>query len=185
MNSNRSSSLSLAGLFTALTVVGAFIKIPFFPVPITLQSLFALLAGCVLAARYALLSQVAYLLLGLMGLPVFANGGGIGYILQPTFGYLMGLPVAAYLVARLVSRAKSFYGLVAINFLAAAIILAMGIIWLYLSLHYFVGKPLSLTGTIYSGAIIFLPGELVKAVIAAFTRQILVKRILFSRRENG
>ncbi|RJQ32718.1 MAG: biotin transporter BioY [Actinobacteria bacterium] len=93
--------IALIALFTALTAVGAFIKIPlpFTPVPITLQVLFAILAGLMLNKYHAFLSQLAYVLLGIIGLPVFAGGkSGLATILGPTGGFLVGFMVAAFVV---------------------------------------------------------------------------------------
>ncbi len=83
--------------FSALTAIGAQIEIPHVPVPYTLQTLFVLLAGGVLGRRNGSLSQVLYLLAGMIGLPVFAGfGGGFGRLLGPTGGYLLSFPIAAY-----------------------------------------------------------------------------------------
>jgi biotin transport system substrate-specific component len=72
-----------ASLFGALTAVGAYIIIPLPPVPITMQTLFPGLAGMLLGARLGALSQVVYLFLGILGLPVFAGGkAGIGVLLD-------------------------------------------------------------------------------------------------------
>ncbi|MCG8608351.1 biotin transporter BioY, partial [bacterium] len=92
----------LSSLFAALTAAGAFIKIPLPYVPLTLQPLFVIMAGSVLGAKFGAQSQLIYLAVGLSGVPVFANGGGPAYILQPTFGYLLAYPVAAYTVGFLV-----------------------------------------------------------------------------------
>ena len=70
------------GLFTALIEAGAFIKIPIPVVPFTLQYLFTMLAGLFLGSRRGMISVVAYMLLGLAGLPIFSEGGGIWYINQ-------------------------------------------------------------------------------------------------------
>ena len=83
-------NLSLMALFAALTAVGAFITIPVPPVPFSLQIFFAILAGALLGSRQGAMSIVIYLLLGLCGLPVFTKGAGLSYLLQPTFGYLLG-----------------------------------------------------------------------------------------------
>jgi biotin transporter BioY len=91
------NKLSLTALFAALTAVGAFIKIPLPYVPLTLQTLFVMLAANLLGPKYGSLSQGIYLALGLIGLPIFAQGGGPGYIFQPTFGYLVGYPVGAFI----------------------------------------------------------------------------------------
>ena len=95
----RTKDLTLAALFSALIAVGAFIKIPFFIVPITLQTLFVVLSGLVLERKFAVLSVIVYLMIGLAGFPVFANGGGINYIFSRTFGDLVALAFATYFIA--------------------------------------------------------------------------------------
>ncbi len=91
----------LVALFAALTAVGAFIKIPIGPVPFTLQFLFCAYAGALLGARKGLYSQLLYVGIGLLGIPIFAKGGGFGYIFQPTFGFLMGFIICAFVVGLL------------------------------------------------------------------------------------
>ena len=71
--------LTLVALFSALIAVGAFIKIPFLLVPITLQTLFIVLSALVLERKLAVLSVIVYIMIGLVGFPIFANGGGINY----------------------------------------------------------------------------------------------------------
>jgi len=96
--------LAFGGLFTALIAAGAFLKItiPVQPVPMhfTLQFFFVLLAALVLGSRRALASVVTYLVIGLSGLPVFATGGGLAYLLKPTFGFLIGFAAAGYAAGR-------------------------------------------------------------------------------------
>jgi biotin transport system substrate-specific component len=92
-----------AAMFGAATAMGAYIMIPLPPVPITLQTLFVVLAGALLGGRLGALSQVVYLLLGIIGLPVFHGGkGGLGILLGPTGGYLVGFIAAAYVVGKLI-----------------------------------------------------------------------------------
>lgn len=94
--------LTLCALFCALTALGAFLTIPLPYGQITLQWLFAVLTGFVLAPRAALFSQIAYLLLGLMGAPVFSGfSGGISAILSPTFGFVPGMVICAPLHSHL------------------------------------------------------------------------------------
>lgn len=86
-----------SALMATLTAVGAYIAIPIGPVPIVLQNLFIMLAGLLLGGRWALISVGVYLLAGVVGLPVFAGGtGGIGKLVGPTGGYLLGFAAAAY-----------------------------------------------------------------------------------------
>ena len=110
MNPTKPRKLStrdivLCGLFAALIAVGAFIRItlPTEPYPFTfsLQWLFVLLAGFLLGARLGALSVATYLIVGLVGVPVFVHGGGPQYIFRAGFGFLLGFLPAAFLVGRI------------------------------------------------------------------------------------
>ena len=94
--------MTLCALFTVLTAVGAFIKVPVPVVPFTLQLLFTMMAGLLLGGRLGALSVGIYAVLGLAGLPVFAEGGGFWYILKPSFGYILGFIAGSYVTGRMV-----------------------------------------------------------------------------------
>jgi len=90
--------------FTLLTAISAKIKIEVGPVPITGQTFAVLLSGALLGAKKGALSQVFYLLGGLAGIPWFARGGGISYLMSPTFGYIIGFVLASFFVGFLCER---------------------------------------------------------------------------------
>lgn len=103
--------LTFSSLFAALTAVGALISIqsPFSPVPITLQTFFTLTAGVLLGSRYGALSQVVYVLLGVFGLPVFANmTSGFGVLVGPTGGYLFGFILGALVIGIIAGLEEKF-----------------------------------------------------------------------------
>ena len=106
----RTQDVIYCGLFAALMTVGALIKIVLpigvFEVTVSLQVFFALLAGFLLGARNGFLSILAYLIIGLIGVPVFAHGGGLGYLIKPTFGFLIGFAFAALFAGLLTNREK-------------------------------------------------------------------------------
>ena len=102
----KTKSMIYCGLFTALIAAGAFIKIPVPVVPFTLQYLFTMLAGLFLGSRRGMISVVAYMLLGLAGLPIFSEGGGIWYIFKPSFGYIIGFCLGTY-VTGLIAECRS------------------------------------------------------------------------------
>ena len=104
MRHQKTTSLLLCAVFTALLVVSAFIRIPTPLVPITLQSGMVLICGILLGPKYGSISVLLYVCLGLCGVPVFAMGGGLGYVLQPTFGYVMGFILGAYITGTLTWR---------------------------------------------------------------------------------
>jgi len=127
---NLSLTYQIAAIaaFTVLTIIAARITIPFIPVPFTMQTFAVLLAGMVLGSRAGALSQVAYLALIVVGLPVDARGLGAAAFFGPTGGFLVGFVVAAFVVGLMVERSgerrwvRWIAGLV-----GAAIIYAFGI----------------------------------------------------------
>lgn len=109
MEKTKLKGMVFAALFAALTAAVAWFKIPlpFTPVPITLQTLVVLLSGAMLGAYYGALSMIIYLVLGAIGLPVFAGGSsGIGALLGPTGGYLFSYPVAAFAIGKMLEKKK-------------------------------------------------------------------------------
>jgi len=179
----KATDMVLISLFTALTVVGAFIRIPIPHVPLTLQTLMVMLAGLILGSSRGALSQVLYLILGLLGLPIFAQGGGPAYILQPSFGFLLGFVAGAYIIGKMVEREKdlsSFRTLMALIFGQVAIYL-LGISYLYLNLNFILHKPISLLAAVEVGVLIFIPGDILKTAVAAIVvapiRQRLISHI--------
>ena len=103
----KTRQMILIALFAALTGIGAFIKIPTPLVPYTLQYLFCAYAGIFLGSKDGLYSQLLYITIGLVGFPIFASGGGPAYVLQPTFGYLMGFAAGAYVIGLLIKKLKN------------------------------------------------------------------------------
>jgi len=121
-----------ASLLAALTAAGAYMAIPIGPVPIVLQNLFIYLTGLLLGWRWGLATVGVYLLAGALGLPVFAGGlGGVGRIVGPTGGYLIGFLPAVFLIGWISARGK---GKAIVDVLAmiagTAVIYALGVTWL-------------------------------------------------------
>ena len=157
----KSRNIAYSAAFIGLISLGAWISIPFFPVPLTLQTLFVLLAGMILK-RYSVIPVSLYVVLGALGLPVFHSGvAGFGILLGPTGGYLFGF-IGAALVVGLAYEYKSttfrIIGLLA----GTCIIYVCGIAWLIYSL----GE--GLIPAVTAGLIPFIPGEVVK-MYAAYT----------------
>ncbi len=171
MRHHKTTSLLLCALFTALISVSAFIRIPTPLVPITLQSGAVLLAGILLGPKYGSISALIYVLLGLLGVPVFTMGGGLGYIFQPTFGYLIGFVLGAYFTGALVWRknyvdGKWFFlaalaGLLAIYFIGTA--------YCYWISVFVLGTEIAFWPLFVSCAIIPLPGDIALCILAAIT----------------
>ncbi len=165
--------MTLIALFAVLTFIGGLIKVPVFAVPFTLQTLVSLLAGLLLGARLGLLSQILYILMGLIGLPVFAYGGGIAYVLNPTFGFLIGMVVASGLIGWLSdrfdpdrSRMKVWQALI-FSLSGTAVVYLVGVPYLYMIQTVYAGSGMTFVRAIEVAMLPFLIGDTLKSVFAA------------------
>ncbi|MCX7827993.1 MAG: biotin transporter BioY [Thermanaerothrix sp.] len=170
----------MAGLFAALTAVGAFIRIPIPYVPFTLQFFFCALSGILLGARWGFVSQVIYVLMGLSGLPVFTAGGGPSYVFQPTFGYLMGFCAGAYATGFLWERWGRRAGTFMWAYLSAltglSVIYLMGVPYLWMIMDLYLGKAKGWGWAVKAGFLVPIGGDLVLccliAMVALRTRKL-------------
>lgn len=151
-----------ASLLAALTAAGAYIAIPIGPIPIVLQNLFIFLTGLLLGSKWGAASVAVYLLAGASGLPIFAGGtGGLGRLLGPTGGYLLGYLPAVYVIGIISEKMnhRRFYDTLAVV-CGTIIIYTCGITWLKII------TGMSLTKTLAVGMYPFLPGDALKIVAA-------------------
>jgi biotin transport system substrate-specific component len=177
-------AMTLCSLFTALITVGAFIRIPFPIVPITLQTLFVVLAALLLGPRYSMISVGMYLFLGLAGLPIFTKGGGPGYILQPTFGYLIGFLAACQVIGILAKKlfpasGKTSGGLAILRYWGVgmagiAVIYAVGMVYLALVMKFYMNTPVGFLSLFTVNFLLTAGGDMFKCLVAA----LLVSRLL-------
>lgn len=155
-------TMTRVALFAALTAVGAFIRIPLGYSSITLQTFFTAMAGCVLGPWYGALSQLVYVALGLVGLPIFTQGGGIGYLMQPTCGFLIGLIPAAWVIGRIAGRKPEPKQIVPACLLGYGVLYAIGVPYMALILNTVLGKGMGFSAIMWAGMIPFLPGDMIK-----------------------
>ena len=147
--------------FAILTGVCAKLKIEIGLIPITMQTFAVLLSGALLGAKRGALSQIIYLLLGLSGIPWFSRGGGVVYLMSPTFGYILGFVFAAYIVGFLCERGfdRKIETAILAMLLGNLIIYLPGIFWL----AKFVGFEKALAVGFYP----FIIGDLFKLLLAS------------------
>jgi biotin transport system substrate-specific component len=163
----RSPALSkIAGIFIflILTTLGAFVYIPlpFTPVPVTLQTFFVILSGAMLGPLDGGISQLAYLILGGAGLPIFFGGhSGIAHLFGPTGGYIWGFLFSSYITGKLIHRKKRDFLSVGSSFL-----LGIFVIYLFgmLQLSLFVNK--NLFSAFRLGVVPFILPDAVKVFLA-------------------
>ena len=159
----------LCALFVALVAVGAFVRIPVGTDVYTLQFMFTLLAGLLLGPRLGATAVMTYILLGLIGVPVFASGGGPAYVLQPTFGYLIGFVIQAWycgMASRRLAR-RTFKRLLAVNGVGMAIVYLIGISYFYFVSNYVIDAPIAVWPVIFYCGILQIVPDFLLCVAAA------------------
>ena len=160
----------LISLTVAMTTAGAYLRIPIGPVPISLQTLFVLLSGAVLGPWVGAIAMVSYIVLGLIGFPVFTGGGGPQYILSPTFGFLLSFPAASMVVGLLIppggdhGKFRRIFAFTA----GSMVIYLVGVPWLGLNLSLVQDKSLGIGALMMMGMVPFLPGDLLKIIFAGW-----------------
>jgi biotin transport system substrate-specific component len=154
-----------ASLLAALTAAGAYLAIPIGPVPIVLQNFFVFLSGLLLGSRWGFASVSVYILVGACGLPIFSIGrGGIGHIMGPTGGYLIGFLPAVYIIGLISEKGgqRVIFDIIAMV-CGALLVYAFGVPWLYKVLA---GKGMTLQKAFFVGMYPFVPGDILKIAVA-------------------
>lgn len=172
----NTKNIILSALFVALIAIGAFIKIPVPICPFTLQLLFTTLAGLLLGARLGFISVCVYIVIGLIGVPIFTQGGGPAYVLQPTFGYLIGFAVGSYVVGLLTERfvRLTLTNLIIGNFINLFIVYLFGMIYVYLINTFYLNTPIGIWPLFLYCFILAVPGDIVLCIIAAILGKKLI-----------
>ena len=175
--------LVLVAMFASLAVVAAllFRFLGGMIVPFSLLPFVVLLAGGLLGPRLGAMSMFLYVVMGLLGIPVFEKApyGGPAYVLSPTFGFLIGFIAAAYVVG-LILHSKKDVGVVRMTLAMLAgviVIYAIGLPYLYAMLNYYVGKTYDVTAVLMLGFVPFIGFDLVKAFTAGLLIRLVSVRI--------
>ena len=155
--------MTLCALFAALTAVCAQISLPICLVPITLTLLPILLCAVLMDKRYATVSTLVYVLMGLIGLPVFSGfSGGTGVLMGATGGYIVGFVPCAFIAAWMMERKGGFWWRCLSMAVGVVVCYVIGTVWFMVTK----GTPLwaSLTWCVFP----FLPGDAAKIALAAY-----------------
>ncbi len=146
-------------------------------VPFSLLPLFIFLTGIILGSKYGSLAVIVYVFLGLVGLPVFASApfGGIGYMLKPSAGFLIGYIAAAFVVGKIYNRQSFFTAILGV--LGGIIVLYLvGLSYFYMIMTFVLSKPTNVSTILSLGFFPFILGDLIKGGIAAWLGHKIVKR---------
>lgn len=180
----KARDMASVALFSALTAIGSFIRIPlpFSPVPITMQTLFTYMAGAILGGCSGALSQLMYILIGISGLPIFAGGNaGLLVLIGPTGGYLVGFVAGTFVIGKMIEAKKNpgLLWLLTCMVIGTTIIYTSGIIqlmnWMKIDLY----------KAVIIGATPFIAGDLIKILVAAYVTHRIKKTLPFARWNDG
>lgn len=170
MEKSKVSIMVRCALFTALIAIGAFIQIPVpFMDYFTLQFLFVILAGMILGSRDGTISVATYVLIGLIGIPIFAAGGGLQYIFRPSFGYLLGFIAAAFIAGYITNiiNANKFYQYLIAAFGGFIVTYSIGIVYKFIILNFYLGTPTSFVIIFLSCFPLDIPGDILLCFVSA------------------
>lgn len=170
MQREKTRDMVLCAMFVVLIGAGAFLKVPVPVVPFTLQYLFTMLAGLLLGPRLGALAVAVYVLLGLAGLPIFAQGGGLGYVFQPSFGYLIGFILGAWLTGMIARRGTglpSMGRLLGANLAGLAVVYLCGMAYCWVVTNYYLDTPMGLWPLVLYCFLLAVPGDLFLCVVGA------------------
>ncbi len=176
MSRLKTNDLMLCALFVSLITIGTFIRIPVPVVPFTLQFLFTTLAGLLLGGPLGCTAVCTYIMLGLLGLPVFASGGGIAYVFQPTFGYLIGFAAGTYVTGVIANRKMrpSMTRLLIANATGLIIVYSFGMLYCYFLSNFYLGTPIGVGPLFLYCFVLAVPGDIIICGLAA----VLAKRLI-------
>lgn len=180
---SRTYKMILVALFAALIAVGAFIRIPVPLVPFTMQTFFIVLSGMLLGKKLGAASAALYVMIGLVGIPVFTQGGGIGYVLKPSFGYLIGFIADAYITGAIARKTpNSSFGRLILAALAGSFALyVLGTTYFYFLSNFYLGNEVSVWTAVLYCFLVFVPGDLAKSLVAA----LIARRMLPVLQKNN
>ena len=169
---SRTLRLVLIAIFVALIAVGAFIKFPIGIVPVSMQCAMCVLCALILGAKDGVATIAIYLIMGLVGIPIFTAGGGFTYVLQPTFGYLLGyivaVPVGAIVARGVHNTARpKLWRLLLGALTVLAILYTFGVFYMYLMLNYYLGSAIDMSKAWLTGAAVFLPTDCMWCIVAS------------------
>lgn len=170
MKELTTTDMTQIALSTAMLSLSAFIAIPIGPVPVTLQVFFFLIIPALLGPYKGTIALSLYVLLGLLGLPVFAGGsGGFQTILSPSFGYLLGQVILAPLVGYIGTKKKGASMVHLTSYMVAVIMLlyVVGMSYQYWVMNTVLSTPISFQAIVAGNVFVFLPLDILKASTAA------------------
>lgn len=163
----ENKNIAFTGVVTALMIVSTFIKIPVQPVPVTFQPFVVLIIPMLFGIKISFSGLFIYLVMGLLGLPVFANGGGPAYILQPTFGYLVGFMLSTIPVGFFSQKYNTFKGRLTGGVIGLMLIYLLGVAYLYININFIQHTNFPLSLALKLGFLLPIGFDIIKLILAS------------------
>ncbi|SDJ33223.1 biotin transporter BioY [Salimicrobium halophilum] len=170
----RTYDITIGAMFVALMAIGANITAvaPFLSVlgvPLTLQTFVAILAGLILGSRRGVFAMFVYMVIGLIGVPIFAGfKGGMGTFIDPTFGFILSFMGIAFVAGKIAENRREFPMYVTASFAGLAVNYVIGVTWMYAALSLWVGEGAGISyTTAWASMIPFLVKDGALAFVAA------------------
>lgn len=172
----RAVDIAECAIFVVLMAAGAYIQIPFPLVPLTFQTVIGVLSGLILGWKKGVISMSVYCFMGLVGLPVFTAGGGLAYILKPSFGYIIGFIVSALVGGLILGKGNPpVWRYVVAGLCAFLADYIAGIPYCMIAAK-LLGVE-NLTNLLIAGNLVYMPKDAVLSVLAALLAKAVVPAI--------
>lgn len=164
----KTQEMTQISLFIVLYIIGSKITLPLGIIPFTLQTCIVCLSGCFLNPKQILISYTVYLGMGLIGLPVFASGGGFPYLLKPSCGFLLAFPIAAAFISkcRQARASTNIYTLFLICLIGLLIIYVIGTAYMYLLMNECLGITMNMQAVVAAGVVPFIISDTISCFLA-------------------
>lgn len=174
--------LTHVALFVALAIICAFLTrfMAYMLVPFSFLPFIAVLAGAILGKRLGALAMAIYVVMGLIGIPVFAGDppfGGLVYLVKPTFGFILGFVVAAYVTGWLLEKGNSFLGYLKATIVGVISTYVIGLPYLWAIINLYLGSSMNVLEVLKVGFFPFILLDLAKALLAAIIAQRVALRL--------
>lgn len=155
-------TLSLSAIMLALMIVGSKISIPLPMVSLTLQTFMVFLIPQIVGRKNGFIIMLTYMVLGLLGLPIFSTGGGLSYVFTPSFGFIIGFILSQVIICS--SDNKAFN--LCFRFVALFLIYFVGTIYMYFILNFYLGITSSISYVLMVGVVPFIIKDIISFVLA-------------------
>ena len=177
MKTNSTQLLTRSSFFLVMLIISAKISIPIGMIPITLQTFSIFICAYLLTPKHSMLTISVYLLMGLIGLPVFASGGGIGYIMQPSFGFLLSFVIVTPCLSALYHKTDKLSLQILLSFIALFFIYLIGSTYMYLLLNYLMLVEKSVSAVLSLAVFPFIINDSISLIAALFISKRLIKSL--------